>query len=85
MHGDFFVCCLQRQRNGLLNCGQKSANIVTNALHLWTMMHSHTIQNRAFTVLEIRINLMNQFIEAKNIRTNVINTDIIFTVLCIRI
>ena len=28
----FFVWCLQRQRNGGLNSGQKSANIVTDAL-----------------------------------------------------
>ena len=31
MQGDFFVWCLQRQRNEGLNSGQKSANIVTDA------------------------------------------------------
>ena len=40
----FVVWCLQRQRNGGLNSGQKSANIVTDAFYhliwykIWTML-----------------------------------------------
>ena len=38
MHSDFFVWCLLRQRNGGLNSGPKSANIVTDALHLMSTL-----------------------------------------------
>ena len=37
----FFVWCLQRQRNGGLNSGQKSANIVTDAFQVCEYSRSH--------------------------------------------
>ena len=39
MHWDFFVCCLLRQRNGGLNSGQKSANIVIDVLQMFKTMN----------------------------------------------
>ena len=43
MNNHFFVWCLMRQRNGGLNSGQKSANIVTDAYYQIDKRHKLNI------------------------------------------